>query len=301
MVSVIMAAYQESLSVFIPAVKSILAQSGPSFELILVLDDPDNRELISWVDDNLLQDARIHVLRNEQNLGLARSLNRALEYASGDYICRMDADDLAESDRLERQLSYLLEHDLDLIGSRVNVMDEKGNILYTTPQPPQTSKKVAKALKWNNCLAHPTWFGRKEVFTQGYREIPLCEDYDFQIRAVLEGFKLGNCEDITLNYRLSDEGLSRSSLYKQYLYQRYLTKEYRQGRIVDINCAREYVESAYTERKAQKYSQANDCFQQAMKALSQKKVVSAIRSGIKSVVTSSNYADKVRRLVLASL
>ncbi len=174
MISVIMSAYQEDLSVFVPAVTSILDQKGPSFELILVLDDPENTELASWVDENLLSDDRVRVLRNKNNLGLARSLNRAIENASGDFLCRMDADDIAEPHRLEKQLSYLREHELDLVGSRVNVVDAEGEFLYMTPQPPCTPEKVAKVLKWNNCLAHPTWFGRKEVFAQGYREIPLC-------------------------------------------------------------------------------------------------------------------------------
>lgn len=301
MISVIMSAYQEDLSVFVPAVTSILDQKGPSFELILVLDDPENTELASWVDENLLSDDRVRVLRNKNNLGLARSLNRAIENASGDFLCRMDADDIAEPHRLEKQLSCLREHELDLVGSRVNVVDAEGEFLYMTPQPPCTPEKVAKVLKWNNCLAHPTWFGRKEVFAQGYREIPLCEDYDFQIRAVLKGFKLGNCEDVTLSYRLSDEGLSRSSLYKQYLYQRCLTKVYKQGKAVDVDRAKEYVERAYTEKKARKYSQANDYFQHAMNALSQKRIAIAICSGAKSIMASSSYADKVRRLILASL
>ena len=116
MISVIMSAYQEDLSVFVPAVTSILDQKGPSFELILVLDDPENTELASWVDENLLSDDRVRVLRNKNNLGLARSLNRAIENASGDFLCRMDADDIAEPHRLEKQLSYLREHELDLVG-----------------------------------------------------------------------------------------------------------------------------------------------------------------------------------------
>lgn len=97
------------------------------------------------------------------------------------------------------------------------------------------------------------------------------------------------------------KALSRSSLYKQYLYQRCLTKAYTQGKAVDVDRAKEYVERAYTEKKARKYSQANDYFQQAMNALSQKRIAVAICSGAKSIIASSSYADKVRRLILASL
>ena len=301
MISVIMSAYREDLSVFVPAVTSILDQTYPSFELVLVLDDPENTELASWIDKNLLPDNRVRVLRNEKNLGLAQSLNRAIENASGDYLCRMDADDLAKPDRLEKQLAYLLEHDLDLIGSRVNVVDAEGAFLYTTPQPPCTPEKVAKALKWNNCLAHPTWFGKRKVFDQRYREIPLCEDYDFQIRAVLHGFKLGNSEDVVLDYRLSEQGLSRSGLYRQYLYQRYLTKEYLGGDIANIDRAIEFVEAGYSDAKARRYYKADDDFQQAVKSLSRKKFGSAVLYGVKSIVCSFHHADKVRRLVLTSL
>lgn len=67
----------------------------------------------------------------------------------------MDADDIAEPHRLEKQLPYLREHELDLVGSRVNGGCRR-RISYMTPQPPCTPGKVAKVLKWNNCLAHPT-------------------------------------------------------------------------------------------------------------------------------------------------
>lgn len=79
MISVIMSAYQEDLSVFVPAVTSILDQKGPSFELILVLDDPENTELASWVDENLLSDDRVRVLRNKNQSGtctVVESCNR---------------------------------------------------------------------------------------------------------------------------------------------------------------------------------------------------------------------------------
>ena len=301
MISVIISAYREDLSVFEAAVSSILEQKGLDTELVLALDDPNNQELLSWVDNNLQGNPNVVVVKNETNLGLARSLNHALEYASGEYIARMDADDIAAPDRLETQLSYLLEHGLDLIGGRMNVMSEQGTILYTTPELPQSPEKVRTALRWNNCLPHPTWFGKRTVFAQQYRDIPLCEDYDFQIRAALNGFKLGNSQDVVLNYRLSDTGLSRSNLFRQYLYQRYITKEYRQGKVSHIEDAREYVDRKFSETRAQKYSIANDAFQKALNDLSNKKLGSALAQGMKSAFSSADYTDKIRRLVLASL
>lgn len=296
-----MSAYRENLDVFEKAANSVLAQLEQGSELILVLDDPDNSELASWVDSNLASMSNVIILKNEKNLGLAQSLNRAIDHASGDYIARMDADDISLPGRFEMQLAYLLEHDYDLVGSRVKVIDAKGTFLYETPQSPPSPDKVNKALRWNNCLAHPTWFGRREVFAQKYREIPLCEDYDFQIRAVLSGFKLGNCDAATLSYRLSDEGLSRSSLYQQYLYQKILTREYKKGNSVDIEQAKAFVEKGFSETKAVRYSKANDYFQEAMQSFMQKRIGSAVSLGIRSVFLSAPYRDKIRRLVLTSL
>ena len=301
MISVITSAYRENPGVFEKAVNSVLDQLDPDSELILVLDDPDNSELVSWVGEKLTPMGNVIVLKNKKNLGLAQSLNRAIDHASGDYIARMDADDVSLPGRFETQLAYLLEHNYDLIGSRVNVIDAEGAFLYETPQSPLSPDKVNKALKWNNCLAHPTWFGRKEVFAQKYREIPLCEDYDFQIRAVLSGFKLGNCDAATLNYRLSDEGLSRSSLFQQYLYQKILTKEYKKGNSVNIEQAKAFVEEGFSETKAVRYSKANDYFQEAMQFFMQKRIGSAVSLGIRSIFLSAPYRDKIRRLVLTSL
>lgn len=79
-------------------------------------------------------------------------------------------------------------------------------------------------------------------YTRGYREIPLCEDYDFTLRAVLSGFKISNLNKPVLNYRMTINSISRSNLFEQYLYGCYLTKEYKIGNIANIKDAKNYVE-----------------------------------------------------------
>lgn len=300
-ISVIMSAYNEEVHIFKQSVESILNQKGYTPELILVIDNPSNTDLKQWVKENLSAKRNVCIVENKENLGLAKSLNLAIELAHGEYICRMDADDVALHNRLQLQLDYLKKHDVDLIGGRVIVIDENNKSLYETPKLPQDPNKIKKALRWNNCLAHPTWFGKREVFELGYRNIPLCEDYDFQLRAVMQGFKLGNSEDIVLKYRVSNSGLSQSNLFRQYLYQKYITGCYSSGQYASIDEANSYVQKSYSKNRAMKYDQAHKGFQRSLELLAKKRPFSAFLSVVPISFTSLDYIDKLRRLLLTSL
>ena len=82
-------------------------------------------------------------------------------------------------------------------------------------------------MRWGSCLAHPTWFGEKKVFEEldGYRSILYCEDYDFLLRALEKGYKLGNCQASCLGYRIRGNGISQSHLAEQYVIRSYLYKK----------------------------------------------------------------------------
>lgn len=115
LISIIMSAYREPLVWIRQAVDSVLNQTYKNIEFIIVVDDPDNTELIDYVTKREEQDPRITIHINEKNIGLAASLNRAIGLAKGEYIARMDADDISERDRLACQMKYLISHNLDLI------------------------------------------------------------------------------------------------------------------------------------------------------------------------------------------
>ena len=300
LVSVIMAAYKEPISIFESAVDSILSQTVSDLELIVVLDCPSNGELRMAIEDAAGRDVRVVPLWNEENLGLAQSLNRAIQIARGQFVCRMDADDVALPHRIELQRK-LIDDGCGLVGGVLEVIDQNENLLYVAEGLPLEAKQISKALRWNNCVPHPSWFGKKEVFESGYRDIPLCEDYDFLLRAALRGVKMGNVAEPVLRYRMGEESLSRSNLYRQYLYQRYLTKEYARGRSANIADATSWVETRYDERKSQRYLRANRLFNQGLSSLRQGQYGTALCSFLKVPVTSCAYMAKVIRLVLAAL
>ncbi|SDG23253.1 hypothetical protein SAMN05216584_10345 [Selenomonas sp. WCT3] len=234
MISVIMPCFREDETVLRKAIESILNQTYSDFELIIILDDPKNELLYRTVSEYRENDKRIRFYINKKNYGITKTLNRALSFAVGDYIARMDADDISKVTRLEKQLNFIEKHNLDLIGCDYEVIDNDGNFLYVNHNP-ITDKKIKSVLQYRNCIAHPTYFARRHVFKilKGYVEIEACEDYHFLLRAVMHNFRLGNLPDVGLSYRLSQNGISRKKEVKQEVIADYLRNNL--DNIVDMN------------------------------------------------------------------
>lgn len=266
-ISVLMSTYKEPIIYVEQAVDSILNQTHQNLEFIILLDDPTNKELNAFLTNKAQSDPRIRLLPNEVNLGLVASLNKGLSFCSGDYIARMDADDYSHPDRLEKQLSYLEDQGYDLVGCwYTHFRDDEGE--FDAKLQPVTSAQCKKKLRWTNCLAHPAWLGKKEIFSKlgGYRDIKACEDYDFLLRAVLSGFKLGNYPGFLFKYRLNPNGISLSNFPKQRATADYLARHYRKGSTISIEAYKAYIDSehyrqdvenlATIERLYREYAQA---------------------------------------------
>lgn len=299
-VTVVMSAYREDPDLFRQAVDSILAQSMPDLELLIALDDPGNEELRHEAEGYAARDSRVRVTVNERNLGLAASLNRAVSCCSSKYVCRMDADDVALPDRIERQLAFIEAGGYDLVGGGLDVTDGAGELLYHAQRLPQSPEAVRRALRWNNCVPHPSWLGRRWVFEQGYRQIPLCEDYDLLIRTALAGGRMANVPGAVLRYRMGEESISRSSLYEQYLYMRYLTRQYARGRAVDVAEARTWVAERLDAGRSSRYLRANGLFNEAMGCLEGRRPFGLLALLLRIALTSPAYVNKMFRLLMAS-
>ena len=111
------------------------------------------------------------------------------------------------------------------------------------------------ALKYYDCVAHPSWFVKKEVYdiNNGYIDICRCEDYDFIVRAVLNGFKLGNIPEVLLKYRLSPNGISRQNALKQEVVAEFIRKYYKKDKLVPLEAFNKYYESDLFNKKLNKY------------------------------------------------
>ena len=301
-VSVIMATYKEPENLLRQAIESILTQSYKDFEFIIILDNPENKEHIGIVKSYQKQDSRIRFYINEKNAGLTTTLNRGIELSRGKYICRMDADDISMPERIQNQKEYLEKGNFDLIGGVSQMIKEDGSVIYSIKKVPADLEKIKKCISYNQVIAHPTWFGKRKVFVtlQGYRQIPLCEDYDFTLRALLRNYRISNLNEVVLKYRMTTQSLSRNNLFEQYLYARYITSEYKKGRIADIQHAKMYVKKKNKKSSAERYLRANILFNQLLTDLENRRILKFIKDGTRLVFTSAYYLDKIYRLARVS-
>lgn len=303
MISVIMSTYKEDERILRESIESILNQTYRDLEYIIILDYPDNDVHKSVIEEYVLKDDRIHFYINEKNMGLTDSLNRGLSLCHGEYIARMDADDISLPNRLERQMKYLEKNHYDLIGGITEMINEDGSLLYSIKSVPADPKKIDKALRYSQCIAHPTWLGRKEVFEKnaGYRHMPLCEDYDFTLRAVLNGFVISNLNEPVLKYRMTSNSISRSNLFEQYLYMSYITNEYKNKRVASVDKAYAYVQQHLNDSDTEKYLKANVIFNRMLQEMSDKQLLPFIKDGFCLLFSSKYYLNKILRFIMLSI
>jgi len=148
-ISVLMSAYNASAHLK-AAIDSILAQSFSAFEFIIVNDgSSDSTEEII----KSYKDKRIVYVKNEKNLGLIKSLNKGLEIATGKYIARMDADDIALPTRLSEQRTVFLERTVVAVGSNYYLLEGEKLSLHKNLNDSDYQKTV---LLFATCFCHPT-------------------------------------------------------------------------------------------------------------------------------------------------
>ena len=169
-----MSVYNENNTELKNSINSILNQTYKNIEFIIINDNPSDDEILKTINYYKDLDKRIKVIINNKNLGMNR-LNVGLKNCNGKYIARMDADDISLSTRIEHQLKYIKANNYDFIGSYVELMDEDGNLLNKRMIFPINSFYINLSLKFGNCIPHPTWFAKKEVFeVNGYDDHPFC-------------------------------------------------------------------------------------------------------------------------------
>lgn len=302
-VSVLMSVYKETEELITKAVDSILNQTYKNLELIIVLDNPDNREARLLLERYKKNDDRVNLIVNAVNVGLAKSLNRALKYSTGDLIARMDSDDYSYPRRIEIQVGWLLEKKLDLIGGFFRTIDEEGKELFCYRNLPVEEKKVKKKI-WNtNCVPHPVWLGRKEMFIKlsGYNDIPYSEDYDFLLRATKQSFRLGNVGELIFDYRITKNSISRNHLLEQYLVSRYLVSCYKKRKKVSVGEIDILLKRCCTDYEKQRYASANGFFNESLSYLRAGKLFQTVRFSTKAFFSSKYFARKMIGMVLAVL
>ena len=211
---------------------SLIQQTIREIEIVVVNDG--STDATEEIATNLAgRDPRIRVVRTPRNLGIAGALNYGLQFCRAPYIARIDGDDLAVSDRIEKQHAFLQTHpDTGIVGSATRAIDEGGNAIgfFSTSTVPLTQEQIARTLLLSPPCAH-IWMARREVYDKlsGYREVQYAEDYDFLLRAITAGFRIGNLpEALTLVRVIRSGNTADSAALKQRKAKRYVVSLYRE-------------------------------------------------------------------------
>lgn len=192
------------------AIESVLNQTFGNFELIFINDgstDKTKEIVLSY------QDPRIIYLDNERNLGLATSYNRGIDIAKGDYIARMDSDDICRPDRFEKQLSLLeTRPDLDIVGSSISIINEEGRYMARHHRS-VTQKGIKFSSLFSTPMYHPTVMGRAKIFKSYHfnENLVNSEDYELWSRLLFEtDTSFANIDEPLLKYRVYPGSFTRT-------------------------------------------------------------------------------------------
>ncbi|PEA19358.1 glycosyl transferase family A [Bacillus cereus] len=188
------------------AIESILNQTYEDFELLIINDGSTDKSLEII---NSFHDSRIRLISNEVNLKLIRTLNKGLDLATGEYIARMDSDDIAHPQRLELQVKKMDEDkEIVICGTSLRFIGKR----FSTPFLVEGEENIKNYLVVKNCLMHPSVMIRSAVFKKENiyydEEFIHAEDYEL-FQRVSGNYKVINLKQPLLFYRLSPTGISR--------------------------------------------------------------------------------------------
>lgn len=299
MISVIMSVYREKCDWISQSVNSILDQTYSDLELIIIVDNPDLQlDVRTFLEDVKKRDRRVKIHYNKENIGLAKSLNVAIEYADGEYIARMDADDISFQTRLEKELLELKRLQADMIGClRIDIDGNGKKLSEMMPKPEDPSHY----LRYANCMVHPSVLMRTEVIRAlgGYRDFPVSQDYDLWLRMLSFGCKIAFLNEHLIYYRINDKGLSAQKGVQQFYTSEYQKNLYRQRRKKGTDNFTTEQYQKYIHRKVNRIKSENFLKAKAIfdNARSSDKIT-LITGLIKALITVPDYTLRRLKIII---
>ncbi len=195
------------------AVESILNQTFHDFEFIIINDCSTDLSS-SILSDFANTDNRIVLLSNESNMGLTKSLNKGLDIAKGEYIARMDSDDISVSTRLEKQVLFLDQHpEYSFVSCIGQYIDENGTFEQLRKFP-ETNDEIYKMMPKVDAVMHPgVMFRRADIEKIGNycEDFRVVQDYDLWFRGMAAGYKFYNIQEPLLLFRRNESYNKRKS------------------------------------------------------------------------------------------
>ena len=209
--SVLMSVYKNDLPEHLKmALESIYEnQSIKPDEIIIVIDGQVSEDINKVLTDfKKNKEKVVKIIQQEQNKGLGEALKIGSEYCTGDYIFRMDSDDISVFDRFEKQINYLEKHsDIDVLGGNIAEfnysIEEEDKRLRVCPT---SHESIVKMGKKRNPMNHVTVCIKKDALINsgGYKSLLYLEDYYLWLRMIVNNCKLANLNETLVMVRVGN-------------------------------------------------------------------------------------------------
>lgn len=195
------------------AVGSILQQSAVPLELVVV-EDPSDVSAAELLAE--FADSRLRHFANPRRTSLIDQRNHCWRVANAEFIALLDADDIAEPDRLQHQLQFLQANPVvDVVGSQLSVIDDEGSAIGTRSYPVEHDQILA-AMPRYNAIPQPGVMMRRAALEAvdgyQYREFSVASDYELWSRMAMAGMRFANCPEPLTRYRLHGSSLKATRL-----------------------------------------------------------------------------------------
>ncbi len=294
--SVLMSVYNETLHDIKLSLESILTQEYSDYELIIVVDNPGYVAAIDFLNKYAIDDGRIKVVVNEKNMGLALSMNVAASYATGEYLLRMDSDDVCYPGRFQMEVDTIKNSEYDLICGNYTYIDENDAPIERTVDV-YTDRQIAKLLPLRNVIHHPTVIMKASLFNSvgGYRNYDCAQDYDLWLRMLNAGCKFHMMPEPLIKYRIRSTSITISKRYKQSCTGEYIRTLYRKPKNLRMTG---YSYENYKQYLKDKGAESIECqndflensrlYMESKQKLSRGKIISG-SSGVLKVLLRSKY------------
>lgn len=220
------------------AFSSIINQTYQSNDIVLVVDGPISEQLSDTIKRLKIENKKVlNVIYIDNNVGLPFALNIGLEKCKNDYVARMDADDISLPTRFEIQLSYIIKHSLDVLGTQILTFSELDERTYLH-QFPTGEKRIRKYIRSRTPLGHPSvMFKKSSVLAVGGYNVSLLnqQDYELWARMISAGYHIDNLKTVLLNMRVDNTSFSkRRSGYRYFSYSLTIQKKLLRLKLTNI-------------------------------------------------------------------
>ena len=237
--SVILSIYYKESPLFLrESLDSLFSQTVCPDEVILVKDGPIGDELDNVIDSYVTRYPYLKVLSLVTNRGLGKALNEGLKYCSHELVARMDTDDIAKSNRFERQLDIFEKYsEIDVVGAWIDEFEGDVSHVISTRKLPEWHDEIVHFAKLRNPINHPVVMFKKEAVLAagGYQHFPFFEDYYLWIRMLLNGAKFYNIQESLLYFRFSPEMFKRRGGWKYMINELHFLQMMRQMHFISFS------------------------------------------------------------------